>query len=398
MMQAAVPGSVQTQENIRRLQTAGSVVVLVELCPVLLGGPAFQILRCLTAIRACEELAGLGIPAVPVCWISETAAPSLPMDSVYLLDAESEIRCVQLRKPGAAAVHAGNLLHADQVSELFEQIEDLEKGTFDAETREIIRASYIPGATLSSACAHLLSALMKEWGLVVLDSMTPAVQSVLNRAAATSRGRSEDGLSSLLQRTGVPVVAYVVSPYGMQTQPRARPVSEAACFPQPIVWPQSSATVLDARSRRILERYRLTVDQLFSGEEAVARRIREAMPRSAFGKLGRLKAEVETQMTEAVALNPGGSALAKTVDACKQKILYQLQKLQEQCTAAEKRKEQVMNRQLRSVCNSLAPNRRTQEREIGGIQIPLRYSRSGLQFLCKELDIREFEHQLISMD
>ena len=399
LIRAAVPGSVQTQENIRRLQMPGSVAVVADFQPMLLGGPAFQILKCLTAIRSSHELEQLGVSAVPVCWIHEAAAPSVPMDSVWLPDSESGLHNLQLGRSDGTAVAGNEVIHADQAAALLSQIREIGQGAFDTETFEIIRASYVPGATLSSACAHLVSSLMEEWGMVVLDAAAPGIGQVFNQAAAASRVWMESGPSwRQLQDIGMPVAACVIGPYEIHAYVRALQVFETAGLPKPMPWPQCSATLLDARSRRIFERFRLTLDQLYSGEEEVARRIANSTPRAAFEKLARLRSEVEGQITELRGERAGGSDWAQAVDACGEKVLYQLRKLQDLCSAAETRKEHAIRRQLRIVCSSLAPNGRVQEREIGGIQIPLRFSRGGLRSLCEQLDIRKLEHQLISMD
>ena len=111
------------------------------------------------------------------------------------------------------------------------------------------------------------------------------------------------------------------------------------------------------------------------------------LPNSASEKLESLKLAVEAQLG---ALVYAGS--------CKEKIVYQLEKLREHFEAARATKQQALRRQMRKACNFLAPNGRVQDMELAGIQIPLRYSRAGLRSLYGKLDILKFEHQLISMD
>jgi hypothetical protein len=58
----------------------------------------------------------------------------------------------------------------------------------------------------------------------------------------------------------------------------------------------------------------------------------------------------------------------------------------------------MVRRQISRTCNALAPNGRIQERELGGIQMLLRYSCAALRPLYEKLDILSREHQLIAMD
>jgi uncharacterized protein YllA (UPF0747 family) len=371
-------------DTIQRLLQPGSVVVTTHLQASLLGGPISQILKCLTASRVCEELKKYGIAAVPVAWLDE-ASPPFPIGSIQLLDKESELHCLQLPH--------------HQIETLLLQIEALGQGVFDLEALDRIRSAFVSAPTLSSAAAKILAALMKELGIIVLDAAAPSVQSILNQARATIRQQTETVDSPLaLQSLVLPLLACVVDPYEIQMYERILPFFNECGLPRPMAWPQCSATILDARSRKVLERLNLSVDQLYSGEEELAGEIRNAMPRSASEKLENLKSEVARRMDEARSLDLPESEFAKTTDACREKIVYQLQKLLDHCADAQKRQELAANRKIHKLCNFLAPNRHLQERELGGIQIPLRYSVSGLRLLYEKLDIMKLEHQLISMD
>jgi hypothetical protein len=357
--------------------------------------PISQLLKCLTAIRICQELATLGIPAVPVCCVSVDASPTPTSGSLNLLDSESEIHTLKLPRD----LQSNEPIPEDQITNLLSRIEDLGHGSFDREAIEAIRSAFIPAATASSASAQLLAALMKEWEMVVLDEESPAVKPILQEALLPIAGRISGNNSSLLSLSlTMPVIAHVVSPAELHSFAHAMTIFAGIGLPRPAAWPQASATLLDARSRRALKRFSLDLLQLYSGEEQIVERIGNAMPRLSTEKFAAIESEVEALMTEVSALSPSGNGFAKAAGTCREKILYQLRKVQINCRAVENRKLQVMRRQIHMLCNFLAPNRRLQENEIGGIQIPLRYSGAGLRLLCEKLDILKPEHQLISMD
>jgi uncharacterized protein YllA (UPF0747 family) len=389
----------QMPDNMQRLHQSGSVAVIAQLQPGLLGGPISQILKCLTAIRICEELAKQGIAAVPIGWINTDVPLDFPTGIIHLLDGESGLHCLTLGRSETIDIGVNDPLPQNQVEELLSQIRDLGQGTFDIETIEIIQSTFVPGSSLSSASANLLAALMKEWEMIFVDAAAPSIQSILSQARATLPIRAENPvLEWMVPSLVMPVMACVVDPYEIQTYAHMLPIFDELDLPKPMAWPQVSATILDARSRRFLDRLKLNLGRLYSGEEAIAGRIRDALPRSASDQLDNLKRDVEMTMAEVDTLSPAGSEFAKTANACREKIVYQLQKLRNHCVDAANRQETVMRRQIHKLCNSLAPNRRMQERELGGIQIPLRYSRAGLRSLYEKLDILNLEHQLISMD
>jgi hypothetical protein len=115
-------------------------------------------------------------------------------------------------------------------------------------------------------------------------------------------------------------------------------------------------------------------------------------------KLNGLKSKVDECIIELEALAPGRKKFTKKSALCREKILYQLEKLRKNYTDAREKREETVNRQIRKACNLLAPNGRLQDRELAGIHIPLRYSRAGLRSLYAKMEIADNEHQLISMD
>ena len=129
--------------------------------------------------------------------------------------------------------------------------------------------------------------------------------------------------------------------------------------------------ILDGRSRRTLDRFNLNLQQLFLGEDAALEIIKESMRYSAPNSLLELQGEVRQSMAELCASDFHGNELAEPLNACKEKVTYQLEKLRRQCNRAIAIKEDAARRRLHRACNVLAPNGRSQEHALGGIQIPL---------------------------
>jgi uncharacterized protein YllA (UPF0747 family) len=389
----------QAPDNLQRLSQPGAVAVTTCLRGSLFGGPLSQTLKCFTTIRACEELAIYGVKAVPVGWFVETSPAGFPVDSIQLLDQESEIHLLQIRKSEEAGAASGAPFSWNRMEELLLQIEALGRGTFDRRVLDEIRSAFVQGATLSSASANLLTGLMKEWGMIFLDAGKPWVQSVLTSMGDAIQGGAVEAISPLsAQNLVMPAIACVADPFEVQAYGHMLRQFDEHDLPKPMIWPQCSATITDSRSRRILSRLNLDLDQLYSGEESIVTEIRNAMPRAPLEKLEGLKSEARMRMDTASALCLPESEFAKTADACTNKIVYQLQKLLDRCRETQKNRERVIRRQIHKVCNFLAPNGSLQEMELGGIQIPLRYSRGGLRSLHQKLDIRNLEHQIISLD
>ncbi|NLT32052.1 MAG: bacillithiol biosynthesis BshC [Acidobacteria bacterium] len=162
----------------------------------------------------------------------------------------------------------------------------------------------------------------------------------------------------------------------------------------PLLWPRVSATLVDGRSRRTLDRYALTPADLLAGEEAVVEAVLERMRTPVPGRLEELCGEVERALGEA-GVDDG---LQKVRDSVRKRVLHQLDKVHRQCLLALSVQEAAARRRVRRACHTLAPGARSQEEALGGVWIPLRFSPAGLDRLRERLDILSPEHQLIEMD
>ena len=377
----------RTRENLQRLQQPESVVVLTNFYPGLFGGPAFQLLKCLTTIKICETLARHELQAVPVCWISGEMQRTFSRWSVRVLNNESEICSLDLEHQ-----EMRDPLPGAKIAALLALIEESGCGNYDTEVLEILRSSFSSETTLAGACARLVAALMKEWGIIVLDPHS------LDLEEAGCAEELSALPSSVLQCSLLPVIATVVDPFEVDAFTGAQSFLRDRNLVGPMAWPQASATVLDSRSRRILGRYGLDLKRLYTGADAIITEILDAMPRGAAEKLGKLKLETEERIAALNILCPGDGTLHGIADSGREKIVFQLDRLKDNFETACRRKEEMVCRQISRTCNTLAPNGRIQERELGGIQMLLRYSCAALRPLYEKLDILSFEHQLIVMD
>jgi uncharacterized protein YllA (UPF0747 family) len=167
----------------------------------------------------------------------------------------------------------------------------------------------------------------------------------------------------------------------------------------PVVWPRVSATIMDTRTRKLLEKYQLRFEDLFAGPEALLQQLLDSkLHPDTVERFNTLRAEVEKRLSAVVAaLPPEDKSLSPIVDTSRSKMLYQLGKLQERFEAARTLRKEAMTRQLDRLCKSLAPERQLQE-NIAGVEFLVRYSRTLLAELYDKIDVWNQEHQIISID
>ncbi len=411
-------------ESILELRRSGSVAVVVDVEAAIFGGVLSQFLKCLTAVKVCRELAAHGIKAVPVFWIHAPRSPERnPAGPVRILDPKSEMHRLSLPTCDSA-VPSGPGLPLDLMANLIGQIENIGRDSFDREILETLKAIYTRNATWSSACTDLFTELMRGWDLIAVDSEAAGFQSILHEAflsflqrfsrenpskqrdhhrTVQTEGSASDYMETpagcYIQSALLPVFARIVDPYEISAYGEIQPGFEARGLVPPIAWPACSATLIDARARKILEKYDVRLPELLKGKNEVLHRLEGRMVQSSVGaRLDAVKTEVERNIEDLNEPGMDSKSFRKAKERCREHIVYQINKTKDRIEAAQREKQEVIRRQIHRACNLLAPDGIRQEEGLAGITFPLRYSRSILSFLYENLDIMKFEHQLICLE
>ncbi len=165
------------------------------------------------------------------------------------------------------------------------------------------------------------------------------------------------------------------------------------------VLPRFSATLVEPKPQRLLERYELRVTDCFSAvnvlQEILGNRTLPADLQSAFD---RARAAVESSVAN---IRPGLEKLDPTlVDAASRaasKMQYQLEHLQASAARAELRQSELIARHAEALANSLFPNKTLQEREIAGIYFVARYGVELLQRIYDNVHTDCLDHQIIQL-
>jgi bacillithiol synthase len=165
------------------------------------------------------------------------------------------------------------------------------------------------------------------------------------------------------------------------------------------VLPRFSATLVEAKPQRLLERYRLTLQDLFHGPE----KLRETLA-------GRtLPSDLQTRFTDAkAALETSLGAIRETlarldstlVDAAsnaEEKMKYQLTQLEARAARAEAQRNEVITRHAESLSSALYPNKLLQEREIAGVSFVARYGTELLRDLYQTIHTDCHDHQVVEV-
>jgi bacillithiol synthase len=165
------------------------------------------------------------------------------------------------------------------------------------------------------------------------------------------------------------------------------------------ILPRFSATLVEPKAQRILERYGLSLPDLFQGPEKVREKIAQCtMPTDLKQQFENAKANLDTSLT---AIRESLTKLDPTlVDAAanaETKMQYQLSQLEVRAARAESLRNDVVTRHADALSSALFPNKVLQEREVGGISFVAKYGMGLLDDLYQTIHTDCHDHQVVEI-
>jgi len=163
------------------------------------------------------------------------------------------------------------------------------------------------------------------------------------------------------------------------------------------VLPRFSATLIEPKPQRLLDRYDLNFTDCFSPSlrEVLAERTLPADLQAAFDKAN---VSLENSLADIRrALERLDPTLVEAASRAGSKMQYQLEHLRAGAARAELRQSELLERHSEVLSNSLYPNKSLQEREIAGIYFLARYGGELLEQLYGNIHTDCLDHQLIRL-
>jgi len=165
------------------------------------------------------------------------------------------------------------------------------------------------------------------------------------------------------------------------------------------VLPRFSATLLEPKTDRILNRYKLTLPDVFHGPEKVRELIAaQSLPPDLQTRFEEAYASVEKSMSSLrESIGRLDSTLTRAADRTRMGMWYQINRLHMRSARAELLRNDVIARHGDTLSNSLFPNKVLQEREIASVSFVARYGAGLLATLYEKIHTNCHDHQLISV-
>jgi bacillithiol biosynthesis cysteine-adding enzyme BshC len=198
----------------------------------------------------------------------------------------------------------------------------------------------------------------------------------------------------------LPTLAYIGGPAEVAYFAQAGVVYEELVGRVTPILPRLSATLVEPRIQRLLEKYRLTLADTFHGDETLRLKMAEnTLPGELNASFGSAAASLDKSLQQiTAALNRLDPTLVDAAERAASKIKYQLENLRERAARAQSRRMEIQATHASAISNSLFPGKELQEREIGGISFLARY---GQQLLLTLYDAAQTvcpDHQVVYLD
>jgi bacillithiol biosynthesis cysteine-adding enzyme BshC len=412
------------------------VVVTTGQQPGLFGGPVYTWSKALSALALADALESeTGVPVAPVFWAATDDA-DLAEASWTIVGGTDGAERLALEATAPEGTRMADVPLPD-LGPILDRLAAACGSTADPRPLDLARRAWRKGSTIGAAHVELLRGILEPLGITVIDAAHPAMgiaahptlvralherervhRALADRAAAIRAAGHEpqvhemedltlvfhrrDGrrsrvarahaavtvasaepgtlspnvlLRPVVERALLPTVAYVAGPAELAYFTQVSAVADALEAESPLAVPRWSCTIMEPDVSGILERHGLVIADLADPHAAETRLARAAWPDGVADAVARLRRDLAAGLTavrDAVHDEDGLMPIAP-VDGLARTFSVRIGRLERRITAAMKRREVAMARDLRIARGSLFPGGLRQERALNLLPLLARY-------------------------
>jgi bacillithiol biosynthesis cysteine-adding enzyme BshC len=204
-------------------------------------------------------------------------------------------------------------------------------------------------------------------------------------------------LRPVVQDSMLPTVAYVGGPAELAYLAQSQVIYQELLGRMPVAMPRTSATLLDARAVKLMDRYGLKLPDFFGGEDAVRARIAaQLVPRDLAVSIG--EARVKTgEVLDGLqgAMAPFDPTLAAAFQTSRRKIEYQLAKTERKAARESLRRNERASAEAAYVSGLLYPHKHLQERCYSMVPFLARHGLGLIDRLAAEVRPDCLDHRVL---
>lgn len=196
-----------------------------------------------------------------------------------------------------------------------------------------------------------------------------------------------------------PTAFYIGGPGEINYFAQIAPLYEFYNLQKPILYPRISATILESNIQRVLEKYSLSINELFIKQEAITdilvSQVADLSVDKHFHELGDMLKEKMEKIKEGIEkIDP---TTANGAEKYLEKMLNYVDELQEKTFEAQKKKHNIALKQAEKAITHLIPKGNLQERELNYFYYANKYGMDFINILYDTIRLGTFEHQIVEL-
>ncbi|MFZ2322911.1 MAG: bacillithiol biosynthesis cysteine-adding enzyme BshC [Ignavibacteriaceae bacterium] len=197
----------------------------------------------------------------------------------------------------------------------------------------------------------------------------------------------------------LPTGFYIAGPSEIAYFAQITPLYDFYKIVTPIIYPRSSVTLLEKNIAAALDKYDLTMTDIFLGLDELKEKVIAGLSENNIEKTFEESLhEIDLTFDK---LKENLFAIDKTlVDASlryRERVVSAINELKSKAVKAQETKHETTVRQLTRMSNLLYPLGNLQEREINFIYFYNKYGRDLIKKIFDDISVNEFEHQVITL-
>ena len=294
----------------------------------------------------------------------------------------------------AAPMYQHALAERDALTEkLMRRVKELERAGFDAQVKVASKGTllfYMGDGSRQAILAgnEKFVAGEKSWGREELVHLTHQEPENFSPNAL---------LRPVVQDYLLPSVAFIGGPAELSYIAQSQVVYEHLLGRMPVMLPRAGFTLVDAKANKLLDKYDLTIEEVWAGSQELRRKMEGAsVPKSLSKDFDKSQKQI-AKMLEKLGkqIEKLDSTLAGTVERTKKGIEFHLEQLRQKAGRAQDQKLGIIGSHEQHLESLLNPHKGLQERELCLLPFLARWGASGLSELQKLCTSKKLGHHFI---
>lgn len=196
-----------------------------------------------------------------------------------------------------------------------------------------------------------------------------------------------------------PTAFYVAGPSEISYFAQIHPLYEFFEIEPPVIYPRSSATLVEKSVLTFMEKYDLTMRDVFLGIDHLKEKILSTVAENnidlifedATKNINLIFDEIKEKL---FAID---KTISDSTNRYREKVLFALNELKSKAEKAHESRFETIIRQISKLSNLLYPNENLQERELNYFYFANKFGQEFHRKLYDELSVSDFEHQIIEI-